>query len=199
MRLTVGEDPGIDHPDEGQLLAAIADVQREEGYAVIVDLSEDAGDTFFQFNYISGFGFGVEYRDGGPDHHFAATTTDPAVVLQAASGWLARTSNWTDCLNWNRYLGDPRLEESESRRRVQEYRRKCQMCGKVWHSLVQREAQIHSSQKAHACAAIGNCCGPSGAQLQASRNLDANTSELTRLRQCPSCGSANYTEILVGG
>ena len=78
----------------------------------------------------------------------------------------------------------------------QEYRRTCQACGKVWHSLVAREQDIQRSSSANSCNVCAQMCNPS-AQLQASRNLDANKSEITRLRQCPNCGSAAYIEEIV--
>jgi len=78
----------------------------------------------------------------------------------------------------------------------QEYRRVCSQCGTVWHSLVSRERQIEGSNKASGCNVCAQMCNPS-AQLQASRNLEAGRSELTRLRQCPKCLSASYSEILI--
>jgi hypothetical protein len=70
------------------------------------------------------------------------------------------------------------------------------VCGKVWHSLVAREAQIASHQKVNTCNAVGQCCNPS-AQLQARRNMEANQSEIAQLRQCPNCHSVNYQEVII--
>jgi hypothetical protein len=79
---------------------------------------------------------------------------------------------------------------------TQEYRRTCMVCGKVWHSLVAREAQISRNEKANTCNAVGQCCNPA-AQLQAKRNLEANQSEIAQLHQCPNCHSANYQEVII--
>ncbi len=86
-----------------------------------------------------------------------------------------------------------------------EYRRTCQVCGKVWHSLVSREEQIISTQKTDAIMAVSgglqSCgtCGTMGTetQAQARGNLNAHESELQRLRSCPQCSSANYKEELI--
>ncbi len=91
------------------------------------------------------------------------------------------------------------------RSNVVEFRRTCQVCGKVWHSLVSREKQIISSQKSNSLLACGGAmqscgsCGTigSGTQAQGARNVDANKSELQRLRSCPQCSSANYKEELI--
>lgn len=86
-----------------------------------------------------------------------------------------------------------------------EYRRTCQVCGKVWHSLVSREKHVTSRQTNNSLLACGGAlqsvgsCGlfGSGLQAQASRNADANQSELQRLRSCPECSSANYKEEVI--
>lgn len=79
---------------------------------------------------------------------------------------------------------------------MREFRRTCQACGKVWHSLVSREQQLKSREKQNTCFTCGTMCDPS-AHLQAGRNLDANKSEIARLRQCPNCGSAAYIEQII--
>ena len=79
---------------------------------------------------------------------------------------------------------------------AKEYRRTCNACGKMWHSLVSREQQIERDEKANNCQVCAQCCNPS-AQLQAKRNVEANQSELSRLRACPECKSSNYNEEVV--
>ncbi len=78
----------------------------------------------------------------------------------------------------------------------QEYKRTCQECGKVWHSLVSREAEIESGSLSLSMIAVGTFLVPS-AGLQASRNLDAKKSELAQLRKCPNCFSTNYHEVVI--
>lgn len=88
---------------------------------------------------------------------------------------------------------------------MQEYQRQCQACGKVWHSLVSREKQIGISKTSNSMQMSGSSmqscgsCGQVGTanNLQASRNLDANRSEIQRLKSCPQCGSANYNERII--
>ncbi len=86
-----------------------------------------------------------------------------------------------------------------------EYRRTCRACGKVWHSLVSREKEITNRDLQDALTgftgAVTGCqtCGMCGTSTmaQADRNRAANKSELQRLKSCPNCSSANYTEELV--
>lgn len=86
-----------------------------------------------------------------------------------------------------------------------EYRRTCQVCGKVWHSLISREKKVVSSQKSDLCmmcaGALQVCGGRavsgSVTHTQASKNLSAKQSELHRLRSCPQCNSVNYKEEII--
>jgi len=93
---------------------------------------------------------------------------------------------------------------------VKEYKRTCKNCGQVWHSLVSREKKLkrdktsYGIQKAggamqqlggsmQQCGTCGMCGGGSartGAQVytQTSRNIDAASAELARLKRCPNCG-----------
>lgn len=105
------------------------------------------------------------------------------------------------------YFERKRKEETLQKppNRLIEYRRTCQVCGKVWHSLPLREKQIESNVKTDAgmmCGGAMQNCGTCGAlgggtAAQASRNLDANQSELQRLKSCPECSSVNYKEEVI--
>ena len=79
---------------------------------------------------------------------------------------------------------------------VKEYKRKCNECGKVWHSLESRERQINKNIGSNAFSQAAFCGNP-GAQLQAKRNVEAAQTELERLKKCPECGSMNYTEEVI--
>lgn len=86
-------------------------------------------------------------------------------------------------------------EEFDSKRHVKEFKRKCNECGKVWHSLAEREKEIERSKSVAALNQMSNACScRSGAALQAQRNVGASQDSLDKLRRCPECGSQNYTE-----
>jgi len=90
---------------------------------------------------------------------------------------------------------------------TQEYKRICNSCGKVWHSLKSREDSLRSTTSFYNCsqAIIGGMQMGSGATssgstglgtqgTQAGRNAQAADSELASLKKCPHCGSSNYKE-----
>ncbi len=76
---------------------------------------------------------------------------------------------------------------------MKEYRRTCKVCGKVWHSLVEREQKIAESSKE---PGVCSTCSNEQAEI-AKGNAATNEFELARLRQCPDCKSANYDETVV--
>jgi len=82
---------------------------------------------------------------------------------------------------------------------VAEYKRTCNECGKVWHSLVEREAQIDPSGKCCDPDNLGECgtCGTNSAQAQYRRNIQSREESLAKLRKCPSCSSENCKTELI--
>lgn len=83
----------------------------------------------------------------------------------------------------------------DKNKHVKEFKRKCNECGKVWHSLSEREKKIESAKGVAALNQMSNaCCCNSGAALQAQRNVGASEDSLDNLRRCPECGSQNYAE-----
>ena len=90
-----------------------------------------------------------------------------------------------------------KISESDfnSKFHVKEYKRKCNECGKVWHSLASREKEIESAKGiANLNQAANACACNSGSALQAQRNVNASQDSINKLRSCPECGSQNYSE-----
>ena len=88
--------------------------------------------------------------------------------------------------------------KNEEKDKVKEYKRKCNECGKVWHSLVSREKKLSESETCSNCVQGFTACGGNlGAATQAQRNADANSKNLEKLRKCPKCGSRNYEEEVI--
>lgn len=91
-------------------------------------------------------------------------------------------------------------EESNPKKYVKEYKRTCNECGKEWHSLESREKKIEQDIKdiENPCTkSCITCCALPGDDLQARRNVNANQSELDRLRKCPNCSSQNYKQEII--
>lgn len=87
---------------------------------------------------------------------------------------------------------------NDEKKFVEEYKRTCRECGKVWHSLVAREKQIQGNIKSNACSGMGATCGGSwGGATQSVRNREASEEILDKLRKCPNCGSKNFKQVII--
>lgn len=82
---------------------------------------------------------------------------------------------------------------------VAEYKRTCNECGKVWHSLIEREKKINPHGNCCDQDSLGefNTCGTNGAQAQYRRNIQSREDTLSKLRKCPECSSSNFMEVII--
>ena len=88
--------------------------------------------------------------------------------------------------------------KKESQSKVEEYKRKCNQCGKIWHSLVSDEKSLKSGTILDALVGIGTgLSGDLGASTQSRRNAQAQEEKATSLKRCPKCGSSDYTEEII--
>jgi DNA-directed RNA polymerase subunit RPC12/RpoP len=86
----------------------------------------------------------------------------------------------------------------DNSKQIQEYKRKCKQCGKVWHSLVLREKQMEKQNQCDACVQCSTAFnGDLTTATQSQRNREAKEQTLANLRRCPSCGSQNYKEEII--
>lgn len=82
---------------------------------------------------------------------------------------------------------------------VEEYKRKCNKCGKVWHSLVSRERGLKAGAQTDACVgALNATAGNSVMTAHNQRSTDTKRGTLEQLKCCPNCGSRDYEEEIVG-
>lgn len=94
------------------------------------------------------------------------------------------------------YCKDP--EKYKLPQGISEYKRTCNECEKVWHSLVSREEEIEGQFKNYEKASWCFCCGGNSESLtQSVRNRDAAKENLDKLKKCPNCLSSNYKEEVV--
>lgn len=100
----------------------------------------------------------------------------------------------TECVNHEKNCKLKMVIKSD---KIKEFKRTCKECKKVWHSLESREKQVQKDISINNLSVLGNCCCNPGAQLQAKRNVEANQDALSKLKQCPNCGSVNYKEEIL--
>ena len=78
---------------------------------------------------------------------------------------------------------------------TKEYKRKCNRCGKVWHSLVSDEKSLKSQSVANALIGLGSI-GSTFSGLYSNKSLDTSD-KLSNLKKCPECGSQDYSEEII--
>jgi ribosomal protein S27AE len=90
------------------------------------------------------------------------------------------------------------IETKKEDNKIMEYKRKCNQCGKIWHSLVGTEKHIKTQGILQSIVGVGTALtGNLGASTQSNRNANAGEEWLSKLKKCPNCGSSDYTEEII--
>lgn len=90
------------------------------------------------------------------------------------------------------------IDKYNSKIHVKEFKRKCNECGKVWHSLEAREKNLEFNKAVSSLNQFSSAstCN-TNSSLQAQRNSNALKDTLEKLKSCPECGSQNYNEEIL--
>jgi hypothetical protein len=89
-------------PLEGHLAALLRSLTTRSDDAFVILERPDDPDHYAQVALEAESDFRVEYRDGGPDRHFAAITDDADVAAHVLAGWADRVDGWDRQLQWER-------------------------------------------------------------------------------------------------
>jgi hypothetical protein len=89
-------------PLEAHLAALLRSLLTQSEDAFLILERPDDPDHFAQVVVAEQSDFQVEYRDGGPEHHYAATTDDADVAAHVLAGWVDRIDGWDRQLQWER-------------------------------------------------------------------------------------------------
>ena len=82
------------------------------------------------------------------------------------------------------------------KKQVKEYKRKCNECGKIWHSLASREEEIQKDIKFNSRGQLFTAFIDPASATQSKRNVESQIELLDKLKRCPNCSSHNYTETV---
>ena len=89
-------------PLEPHLAALLRSLTTQSEDAFLILERPDDPDHYAQVNVEEESDFHVEYRDGGPDRHYAAITDDADVAAHVLVGWVDRIDGWDRQLQWER-------------------------------------------------------------------------------------------------
>ena len=90
----------IDDPSADKILQLLADLGPTNKFLVIDRLDAPDGDRYAQARVRANGIWVVEYRDGGPDRHYQALTTDRNLVGSVLVGWALQLDGWRRLLTW---------------------------------------------------------------------------------------------------
>ena len=101
LRATAESGDGIDDPSEDALFMMFEDIEAGKGTFLIVDsLQDGSGQTYAQTSRNDDGTYVVEYREGGPDRHFATVAADMRSAHALVTGWAFRLPRWGESVTW---------------------------------------------------------------------------------------------------
>ena len=101
VRATTESGDVVDDPSEDALFMMFEDLEAGEGTFLIVDsLRDPTGQTYAQTSRNPDGTYVVEYRDGGPDLHFATVVDDMRSAHEVVTGWVQERPGWRDSATW---------------------------------------------------------------------------------------------------
>jgi len=89
-------------PLEEHLAVLLRSLSTRSEDAFLILERPDEPDYYAQVALTGEGDFQVEYRDGGPDQHYAAITDDAEVAAHVLAGWVDRVDGWDRQLQWER-------------------------------------------------------------------------------------------------
>ncbi|GAA1751124.1 hypothetical protein GCM10009710_33620 [Aeromicrobium alkaliterrae] len=103
LRASVESGEVYDDPSEDLLFMLFEDMGHSDGSFLIVGRTLDpTGQTYVQSAPSLDGGFVVEYREGGPDRHYATRAPDIRVAHGLVTGWAFELPNWNTGSVWTR-------------------------------------------------------------------------------------------------
>jgi hypothetical protein len=103
LEITVRAELGwrrLVRPAVDEFGALVAGLGADGNTFVIVRHIPDIPEHFLQAWHEDGGDYVLEYREGGPDRHYATLADGPATVLAAITGWARRETGWASRFDW---------------------------------------------------------------------------------------------------
>ena len=101
LRATAESGDTIVDPSEDALFLMLEDVEAGESSYLIVDsLKDPTHQTYAQTSRNPDGTYVVEYRDGGPEHHYVTLAPDMRAAHALLTGWAFGVPGWRDSADW---------------------------------------------------------------------------------------------------
>jgi hypothetical protein len=101
LRATAESGDTIDDPSGDALFMMLEDIEAGESTYLIVDsLKDSAHQTYAQTSRNEDGTYIVEYRDGGPERHYATVAQDMRAAHALITGWAFGVPRWRESASW---------------------------------------------------------------------------------------------------
>lgn len=114
LPITVKSEDGqaVSHPTGEELTALVARIGGPGDRFLVVERVPHEPEDFIQTWHEAGEPYRVEWRDGGPDYHYAATAESPEQVAALFLGWQRIDEGWDTGFDWElvQFDEEPRPE-----------------------------------------------------------------------------------------
>lgn len=101
LRATAESGDTIDDPSEDALLMMLEELEAGESTFLIVEsLRDSTNQTYAQTSRNADGTYIVEYRDGGPEHHYGTVAQDMRAAHALITGWTFGVPGWRDSATW---------------------------------------------------------------------------------------------------
>lgn len=88
-------------PSEDALFMMLEDIEAGEStYLIVGSLRDPTGQTYMQTSRNVDGTYLVEYRDGGPEHHYGTVARDMRAAHALLTGWAYEVPGWRDSAAW---------------------------------------------------------------------------------------------------
>ncbi|KRA32626.1 MULTISPECIES: hypothetical protein [unclassified Nocardioides] len=103
LRATAESGDTIDDPSEDALFMMFEDVEAGEStYLIVEALVGSHGQAYAQASRNDDGTYVVEYRDGGPEHHYGTVAADMRAAHALIRGWAFGVPGWRESVRWER-------------------------------------------------------------------------------------------------
>jgi hypothetical protein len=103
LRATAESGDSISDPSEGALFMMFQDIEAGESSFLIVEtLTDPSGQTYVQASRNPDGSYIVEYRVGGPEHHYGTVVHDMRSAHSLVTAWSFDQPRWRESAPWRR-------------------------------------------------------------------------------------------------
>ena len=101
LRATAESGDTIDAPSEDGLFMMLEGVEAgESAYLIVESLTDPTHQTYAQTSRNEDGTYVVEYRMGGPEHHYGTLAQNMRAAHALLTGWAFGVPGWRDAANW---------------------------------------------------------------------------------------------------